>query len=102
MPMPSGLPRKPRGDGKAVDSRRHGSNDVLVSHPSICSAARELGVGTGSISGCLKRTSKQAGGYEFRLPSAICVKEFADEEWRKVDIDGIFQGKNIRNILHFR
>ena len=94
--------RKPRGDGKAVDSRRHGSNDCWVSHPSISSAARELGVWTGSISGCLKRASKQAGGYEFRLPSAICVKEFADEEWRKVDIDGIFQEKAIRKILHFR
>ena len=94
--------RKPRGDVKAVDSRRHGSYDCWVSYPSVSSAAKELGVGTSSISACLKGTFRQAGGYEFRLPSAFCAKEFADEEWRKVDIDGIFQEKNIRKILHFR
>ena len=94
--------RKPRGDVKAVDSRPHGSNDCWVSYPSVSSAARELGVWTGSISGCLKGRFKQAGGFEFCLPMASPSDEFADEEWRKVDTDGIFQEKNIRKILHFR
>lgn len=95
-------PRKPRSDVKAVDSRRHGSNDCWVSYPSVSSAATELGVRTGSISRCLKGNSKQAGGFEFRLPVRLKSDEFADEEWRKVDTDGIFLEKNIRKILHFR
>ena len=94
--------RKPRGDVKAVDSRRHGSTDCWVSYPSISAAAAELGVGTGSISGCLKGRFKQRGGFEFRLPMDSQSDEFADEEWCTVDTDGIFREKNIRKILNFR
>ena len=94
--------RKPRVGLKAVDSRRRGSTDCWVSHPSISSAARDLGVWTGSISDCLDGRSKQAGGFEFRLPMASRSDEFADEEWRAVDTEGIFREKNIRKILHFR
>lgn len=94
--------RKPRAGLKAVDSRRRGSTDCWVSHPSISSAAKDLGVWTSSISDCLNGRFKQAGGFEFRLPMASKSDEFANEEWRAVDTQGIFREKNIRKILHFR
>ena len=73
--------------GKAVESRLCGSNDEWQWHPSMNSAARLLQVNTGGISRCVNGMVSCTGGYEFRLSSQQAHEVFADEAWRKVDIE---------------
>ena len=85
----SSLPRQ----GKPVESRRHDRNDNNVNndawqwHGSASSAARALGLHASAISRCIRGHCHQAGGFTFRAAEAKITISYADEEWRKVDIE---------------
>ena len=74
-----------RSGGKAVESRRYGSNDAWTWYPSMSIAAKKLRLHASSISQCVKGGCKQTGGYEFRL-SATTPEQLPGEVWRNVDL----------------
>ena len=78
--------RKGPSNLKPVWSRRVGSNDTWTWHPSMTSASKALCVFPGSVSQCVKRRYKQAGGYEFRLAEPPEAATLPGEEWRMVDL----------------
>ena len=76
----------PRQDVKPVESRPFGSTDDWDWHPSISSAGSALRVTKGNISSC-HHDRKHAGGFEFRLARVEDKEMYADEEWRRVDVE---------------
>lgn len=79
---------------KPVLSRLHGSNDIWRLHPSIRTAARNLGVHQANISACVLGTRSHTGGYEFKLSSF--AESLPGEEWRIVDIDALKRDRKDR------
>ena len=88
--------RRPRWDGKPVESRRLGSSDAWTWHPSICSAADALEVNSFSIFGCLAGRLNHTGGVEFRRAKTCESEAFAEEEWRRVDVDVLLHERALR------
>lgn len=86
------------GGLKPICSRLRGSNDNWELHPSIKSAARNLGVHPGNISRCVLGKGHHAGGYEFKLtPSAESMPgDAAGEKWRVVDLDALKRDREAR------
>ena len=72
---------------KPVFSRRHGHSGKWKWHPSMNSAARDLGLHVGSISKHTHGAIRHTGGYEFKLASPAV--SLPGEEWRVVDLDAL-------------
>ena len=86
-----------RQDGKPVESRRINSNDEWQRHSSVALAAEVLGVHATNISKCLRGLRYQTGGFEFQAKGADF---YADEEWRKVDLEAHFRERARREKRH--
>ena len=69
-------------------SRVFGSDDKWRSHPSMASAAKELGVDKSNVCSCVRGRLTKTGGYEFRLAEQVetVVERLPDEEWRDVHV----------------
>ena len=80
-----------RPDGKPVESRRINSKDDWKRHSSVAIAAEVLGVHTTSISKCLHGRRCQTGGFEFQAARTQWATFYAEEEWRKVDLEAHFR-----------
>ena len=79
---------------KPIFSRVRGSNDSWKLHPSITSAARELGLPSGSISNCVLGKYGHVRGHEFK--SASFEASLPGEEWRVVDLDVLKRDRKAR------
>ena len=74
---------------KAVLSRAYGTNEEWTHHPSMISAAKNLGLHKSGVSKCARGVRKQTGGYEFRFAEseAPVVETLPGEVWCEVDWD---------------
>ena len=93
--------RRPRQEGKLVESRHLGRNDdEWELHPAIQTAAERLKVYRTAIYHCLAGRQRHTGGFEFRLaktPAKTCGSEsLAGEEWRNVDVQALLQERFLR------
>ena len=85
---------KCKSSSKPVWSRVYSSNDEWAWHPSILSAAKELGLHPTSVSHCIRGKQRQSGGYEFR--AAAVFQSHPGEEWREVDVQALVEEKRSR------
>ena len=71
-----------------IQSRVFGSNDEWRSHPSMASAAQELGLHQSCVQKCVRGLRRQTSSYEFRPAQReeAVAENLPGEEWRVVDV----------------
>eukprot|EP00438_Fugacium_kawagutii_P020108 Skav226960 [mRNA] locus=scaffold51:176685:177272:- [translate_table: standard] len=81
---------------KPVWSKAYGIDEPWRWHASISSAARALGLHTGSVSHCAHGRIKQTGNYEFQYAEVPEWHPLPGEEWRDVDVLALQQDRQSR------